>query len=134
MKTILLSFIFVFFIGCSDDGDVYVTDQKILTTHIECMKLVVFPPDKEIESTLQSLYNFQDNCAYEFVISYKTGIVCNSNQNFDKKISGMPSSYLRMEIKRKNKLLYTYYKDLKEKLSQNDIKNGFAIIQDDLDF
>ncbi|WP_428738364.1 hypothetical protein [Sulfurimonas sp.] len=134
MKHILVTFIFLFFIGCSDDGDVYITDQKILTTHIECMKLVVFPPNKEIESTLQSLYQFQDNCTYELIISYKTGIVCNSNQNFDKKVGGLPSSYLRMEIKKSNKLLYTYYKDLKEELSQKDVKNGFEVIQDDLDF
>lgn len=134
MRTILLSFVFLLFLGCSDQGEVFIQDKKILNTHIECMQLVVFPPNEELESSLESLYKFEKECPYKLVLSYKTGIICNSNQNYDKKVGGLPSSYLRMEIKKNNQLLYTYYKDLKEDLKTDDLKQGFEVIQDDLDF
>jgi hypothetical protein len=132
MKTIFISFIFLFFLGCSDQGEVYITDKTILDTQVECMELLVFPPNKEIESTLYSLYPFKKECIYKLEISYKSGIVCNSNQNFDKKVLGMPSSYLRMEIKKNNKLLYTYYKDLKNDLTNKDVITGFDTIKEDI--
>lgn len=124
----------ILFSGCSDDGEIFVQDKKILETKIECMRLVVFPPNKMIETTLNKLYIFKQDCDYNFIVSYKSDIICNSNQNSEKKAHGMPKSYLRLEIKKGTKLCYTYYKDLDANLKNNDIKNGFEIIGNDLKF
>lgn len=132
MKKHILPFLLLLFVGCSDSGEVFVQDKKILDAKIECMGLTVFPPDEKIEDTLNSLYGFNKECPYNMVVSYKSGIVCNSNQNSDKKAQGLPSSYLRMEIKKEGRLLYTYYKDLKHNLESNDVKKGFEVIDDDL--
>ncbi|MFT7860718.1 MAG: hypothetical protein ABXS93_07260 [Sulfurimonas sp.] len=132
MKTIFVLFFGLFLLGCSKEGEVYIQDQKILDTPIKCMRLVVFPPNKEFETTLRSLYSFEQNCSYELVLSYKTGIVCNSNQNYAKKTAGLPSGYIRMEIKQEGHLAYTYYKDLKKTLDDEELLIGFKRIQEDL--
>lgn len=132
MKKYILPFLFLLFVGCSDSGEVFVQDKEILDAKIECMGLTVFPPNKEIEDTLNKLYTFKKGCDYDLIISYKSGIVCNSNQNSQRKAQGLPSSYLRMEIKKEGRLLYTYYKDLKHNLESNDIKKGFEVIDGDL--
>lgn len=98
------------------------------------MSLTVFPPDKMIEETLNSLYDFKKECDYKLIVSYKTSITCNSNQNADKKAYGLPQSYLRLEIKKDGTLQYTYYKDLQENLSSKDIQKGFETIKEDLNF
>ena len=132
VKKILLFFILLFLSGCSDDSKVYIQDEKILHTKLNCMRLVIFPPNNDIEKTLKSLYHFKDNCKYKMVVSYKNSLVCNSNQNVDKKILGMPKSYLRLEIKKQNHLYYTYYKDLKDNIKNEDVKKGFNVILKDL--
>jgi len=132
MKNIILTLVIIFFSACND-GEVFVQDKEILNTKIECMRLVVFPPNDMIESTLKKLYRFKKDCNYSMIISYKSGIVCNSNQNSDKKVKGLPKSYLRMEIKKGFKLSYTYYKDLTDNLQADDIEDGFKTIESDLD-
>lgn len=134
MRSVIFALSVLFFGGCSDRGEVFVQDKKILTTHIECMQLSIFPPNKAFETKLRSLYRFSKDCPYELVLSYKTDIVCNSNQNYAKKTSGLPSGYLRLEIKKEGTLQYTYYKDLKDKLTQDEIAKGFESLKKDLDF
>ena len=120
------------FTACND-GDVFIQDKSILKDEIKCLNLVVFPPNKMIENSLKKLYHFKQDCNYQLIVSYKNSLVCNSNQNADKKVIGLPKSYLRLEIKKDAKLCYTYYKDLRDNLDAKDVKNGFEVIESDLD-
>ena len=128
-KTILLTLLTLIFHGCSDNYISQVHSKSILQKEIKCMKLVVFPPNESIENKLNELYTFNKNCDLDLVISYKNSIVCNSNQNVEKKALGMAKSYLRLELKRKNHLLYSYYIDLVENLSDDDIARGFKVMK-----
>ncbi len=134
MKKLIFLFSIILFCGCSEQEQVFIHNEEISNTKIKCMKLTVFPPNNEITNTLKKLYEFKKDCEYNLVISYKNSITCNSNQNSDNKVIGIPTSYLRMEIKKDNHLQYTYYKDLKENLNSKDVENGFEVIKDDLNF
>lgn len=96
------------------------------------MNLVVFPPEKTIETTLQELYTFDTTCDTDLVVSYKSSIVCNSNQNANNKALGMAKSYLRLELKQGQRLLYSYYIDLAENLENKDVVKGFKVMQNAL--
>mgnify|MGYP000020369801 CR=1 FL=1 len=99
------------------------------------MRLVVFPPDEELENTLHKLYSFNDSCCVRLEVSLKRGIVCNSNQNSQKKaLSNFPTSYLRMQISKDKKLFYSYYIDLKDSVTGEDAKSAFERIKKDLIF
>ena len=98
------------------------------------MNLVIFPPKESIENKLNELYSFDKNCNLDLHVSYKSSIVCNSNQNAGKKALGMAKSYLRLELKKGTRLLYSYYIDLDDNLQDSDIQNGFEVIQDTLRF
>jgi hypothetical protein len=132
LKMLLLFLVSIMLLGCDDGSQTYVQDKQILTAKIPCMRLTVSPPNKKIESTLYTLYAFKKECDYNFVVSYKTAITCNSNQNADKKIYGLPQSYLRMEIKKEGRLEYTYYKDLRANVSMKDVQKGFRSIKENL--
>jgi hypothetical protein len=102
-------------------------------TPVKCLNLVVFPPDSMIESTLKKLYTFSTECPYTLKVSKKSGIACNSNQNADKKaLSAFPSSYIRMDVSKSNKAIYSYYKDLTQTPSKEDITTAFHRLQKDL--
>lgn len=97
------------------------------------MRLVVFPPDKVLEQTLSSLYEFTPNCEYRLEVSKKGGIVCNSNQNAAKKaLSNFPSTYLRMDVSKENRVVYSYYIDLLDTISNDDVKNAFLRVERDI--
>ena len=97
------------------------------------MRLVVFPLDRALEQTLNNLYTFTPDCDYRLEVSKKGGIVCNSNQNAAKKtLSNFPSTYLRMDVTKANKPLYSYYIDLLESVSENDVKSAFSRLKKDI--
>jgi len=97
------------------------------------MGLVVFPPDKVLEQTLNSLYKFTPDCEYRLEVSKKGGIVCNSNQNAAKKtLSNFPSTYLRMDLSKENRALYSYYIDLLGSVSEDDVKDAFKRVKKDI--
>ncbi|EHP28615.1 hypothetical protein SMGD1_0088 [Sulfurimonas gotlandica GD1] len=99
------------------------------------MRLVVFPPDEKIEKTLNELYSFDKQCSIKMDVSHKSGIVCNSNQNSQKKaLSNFPTSYLKIQISKDGKLFYSYYIDLKDSVTQDDSITAFERIQKDLIF
>ena len=132
MKAIYTFFILFFLFGCSDNATVNIFDKKITQSKIQCIKLVVFPPDKLLESELKKLYKFQNSCELKLEASQKSGITCNSNQNVQKKaLSNFPSSYLKLQLSNKN-LLYSYYIDLDHKVTKNDIIKAFKRIKKDL--
>lgn len=128
---LFLTALLVLLTGCSDDATVIKNTAD--TKPLSCLRLVVFPPDKIISNTLAKLYNFDENCSNELQISQKSGIVCNSNQNADKKaLSNFPSGYIRMDVMQNHKTIYSYYKDLTSKVSPNDVKCAFHRLQSDL--
>lgn len=98
------------------------------------MRLLVFPPNESISTTLNELYPFDNSCDTDLVVSYKSSIVCNSNQNAGKKALGMAKSYLRLELKKGQRLLYSYYIDLDENLENEDVKDGFKVMKNTLNF
>ena len=134
LKYLFASILVFLLSGCSDNSISRVYDKRILDKEIECLRLLVFPPNKEIESSLRSLYKFDEGCGLDLVVSYKDSISCNSNQNVARKAYGMPSSYLRYEIKSGDKLYYSYYIDLDESIDADDIKAGFDKMLDELNF
>ena len=129
MKFIWFSLAFVF-LGCNDTGEVFIYDKNV--KKLSCLSLLVFPPNKMIVSILKKRYTFSDSCKNELIVSYKNSITCNSNQNADKKIKGLPQSYFRLEIKRENTLVYTYYKDLPDNIKSEDVTDGFKRVEKDL--
>ena len=95
------------------------------------MRLVVFPPDKFLSETVQKLYDFDDNCSYRLSISQKSGIVCNSNQNADKKIfANFPSGYIRLDLTKGSKAIFSYYRDLTHKADEEDVQKAFERLQE----
>ncbi len=124
----------MFFQGCSDGATVNIFDKKITEKKIECMKLVIFPPDEMLKSVLKELYTFDESCSLKLEVSKKGGIVCNSSHNSQKKaLSNFPSSYLKMQIKG-SRLLYSYYIDLDHDVTGKDVEKAFKRIQKDLKF
>ena len=132
MKIFLLSAaLFFFFTGCSDNATIvrYNTQDETLP----CLRLVVFPPDALITQTLVDMYSFDNNCSYELQASQKNGIMCNSNQNASQKaLSNFPHGYIRLDIYKEHKPFYSYYKDLTDTLTQEDIKEGFTRLKNDV--
>ena len=133
LKLFILSIISVFLLGCSDGSISQINDNSILEEDIKCLSLVVFPPKQSITEPLEKLYKFDKKCELSLVVSYKTGIVCNSNQNSDKKVAGLPDGYLRLEIKKGTRLYYSYYKDLQDNMNDKDIEKGFKELKSTLD-
>ena len=127
-------FTLLFTVGCQDTHAlVNVYDKSILKTPITCMKLQIFPQNVMIEQTMKSLYRFDEICPLRLAISYKNGITCNSTFNVQtKSINGFPSSYLNMELRQGLSLKYSYYVDLDENVSEDDLKAGFERIKKDL--
>jgi len=121
------------FSGCSDSAIVKTFDKDIQTNKIPCLRLAVFPPDKVLEQTLNNLYKFTPDCDYRLEVSRKGGIVCNSNQNAAKKtLSNFPSTYLRMDVSKENRALYSYYIDLLDSVHEDDIKSAFSRMKQDI--
>jgi len=94
------------------------------------MKLIVFPPDKFLSEIVQKLYKFDENCSYKLSFSQKSGITCNSNQNADKKIlANFPSGYIRLDLTKDSKTIFSYYRDLTDRADEEDVKKAFATLQ-----
>ena len=130
-KTVLFFFIIFLFTACSDNATV--VEYKKDSTPLKCLRLTVFPPDKLLSETLTRLYDFQEKCPYELQASRKSGIVCNSNQNADKKaLSSFPSGFIRLDVYKAKQPIYSYYKDLTCEASQKDIKKAFKQLYKDL--
>ncbi len=132
----LLSMLPFLYAGCGDNSISKLYDTSYKNRTIPCLKLSVFPRNKNMEKYFKKLYPFKQKCEYILLVSYKAGIVCNSNQNAPRKtLSNFPNSYLRMEINRNmNDLIYSYYIDLNDKVSKDDIENGLKNIKKNLKF
>ena len=114
--------------ACSDNATIKESKEDL--KDVNCMRLVVFPPDKFLSETVQKLYDFDDNCSYRLSISQKSGIVCNSNQNADKKIlANFPSGYIRLDLTKGSKTIFSYYRDLTHKADEEDVQRAFVRLQ-----
>lgn len=116
--------------GCGEDATI--THYKS-NTKLSCLRLVIFPPDAMISTTLQKAYHFDEACPYRLEVGKKSGIVCNSNQNADKKaLSNFPSGFIRMDVYKDNKPIYSYYKDLDRDVTKEDVKRAFKRLKSDI--
>ena len=115
--------------ACSDNATIKESKEDL--KDVNCMRLVVFPPDKFLSATMKQLYSFDDNCSYRLSVSQKSGITCNSNQNADKKIlANFPSGYIRLELTQGSKTIFSYYRDLTHKVDEDDIQRAFERLQE----
>ncbi len=127
---LLLPFLFT---GCQDRSYVKVYDKNLSRTSLPCLALRVFPPDPAAQRTLRELYPFRGDCPYTLQVATKAGIHCNSNTNVPMKVtSNFPSAYLRMELRRGMKLLYSYYIDLTEAPGPSEIEAAFRRLERDV--
>jgi len=100
-----------------------------------CLRLVVFPPDEMITNSMNELYTFDKSCEYKLEVSKKGGITCNSTYNTAQKtMSRFPSGYLKMDVMKGSKTLYSYYIDLKNSPQESDLKSAFSRVKKDLKF
>ena len=125
-------FLFLFLNGCSDNHISFIHSKILAKEEINCMRLSLFPPKESIQKKFLFLYPFEKNCNKELMVSYKESIVCNSSQNAQKKALGMAKSYLRLELKKENILVYSYYIDLADSIGEEDIENGFSVMESTL--
>ncbi len=96
--------------ACDDKAMVTIYKKKITQHPISCMKLTVFPEEPMIIQTLKKRYPFNNDCDLTLDVSYKSGIKCNSRFNVaTKTTTNFPNSYLKMELRRRLSLLYSYY-------------------------
>jgi len=133
-KTFFLALVFFVMLGCSDDADVVVYQEaKSLQKPLKCMRLVVFPPDEQIQRVADANYKFSQECEYRLTIQKKSGIVCNSTHNTQQKtLSNFPSGYIRLDLYKGRVPLYSYYKDLTSKVSDEDIERGLKRLLKDM--
>ncbi|RUM73475.1 MAG: hypothetical protein DSZ10_03190 [Sulfurovum sp.] len=119
--------------GCEQKAERTFYETNITNEAIPCLKMQIQPPDPMMSQILESLYPFSKECPYLLTLSYKSNIVCNSPYNVQSKALGkMPSSYIKLELRKGLHLLYSYYKDLDHTPKQDDIVQGFKTLKDDL--
>lgn len=132
IKSLSLFTLLLFFTACEDKALVKIKPKLISQTDLSCMKLLIFPPNQDLQKAFEGLYDFKQECSAQLFISYKSNIVCNSNQNASHKAKGMPSGYLRLELKEGKNLLYSYYIDLDDGLGKKEVQRGFLRLQEDI--
>ena len=119
--------------GCGEHPIVTLYDHNLTHTTIPCLALQVSPPDPNARKTIEALYPFTTECPYTLTLSTKNSIVCRSFGNAPKKAtSDFPSAYLRLELRRGLKLLYSYYIDLTHAPEASDIHRAFGRLKEDL--
>ncbi len=125
----------LFFIGCNQKDNLYINfyDKNITLNPPKCLRLNLSPFDKKLEDELKTIYKFDFNCSYTLYVEYKKNIHCNKNLNANiKGIKGLPIGYIRAELKKGFKLLYSYYIDLDHNPNSNDFKEALERVVSDL--
>ena len=129
----LLILLALFFFTACEHDDAFVNKYDKTLTKTECLSFIPSLLDSELNDAVKSLYSFSESCVYSLKASQKSGIVCNSNQNVQKKVlSNFPSTYLRLDVYRESQIVYSYYKDLSTKPSQEDIEKAFLRLTKDI--
>lgn len=100
---------------------------------ITCLGLSVFPPDERLERAMKPLYPFRNDCPVVLEIRHKENICCNSTQNVQQKtLSNFPHHFLRLDLRRGMRPLYSYYIDLDRPADADDAKTAFDRLKEDL--
>ena len=124
----------LFLVSCSDNASITIYEKNLPKESISCIQLILFPPNEKIKNTLEKLYDFDENCNIKMEVSTKSGITCNSNQNYQiKAVGSFPTSYLKMQVNDGSKIVYSYYIDLLNEVTQEDVRSAFSRVRDDLD-
>jgi len=119
--------------GCEDKAMVAFYDRQLKSHPPTCLALSDISLDPSMKRSLESIYHFTQNCPWRLTIETKKNIHCNSNQNSQRKaLTAFPNSYLRMDIRRGMRSLYSYYIDLTKAADSGDAERGLLRICDDL--
>lgn|GEM_PF-1028612 len=105
-----------------------------LTAHkLPCLSLRTQPYTPSYETLLKQTYRFDAQCPYRVTLRYKGGIVCNSTYNVPQKcVEGMPHAFLRFDVQRGFKTLYSYYVDVDGKVDEDTIREGWKRVKKDV--
>jgi len=126
-------FSLVFLLGCSDNTMTKVYEQNLPKNEIPCLNLVIFPPNEAVEKSFEKLYDFDEACRFKLLVEVKGGITCNSNENIQKKAMGsFPSSYINMQLSQNSQKIYSYYRDLKDEVGDEEIEDTFFRMRDEI--
>ena len=127
-----LSIIVLLLNGCEDKAMVTFYDRQLRSHPPTCLELSDFSLDPATKRSLESIYNFTRHCPWLLTVESKKNIHCNSNQNSQRKaLTAFPNSYLRMDIRRGMRSVYSYYLDLTKTPDSGDVERAFLRISDD---
>ena len=130
LSLLLLLFLFS---ACQEKAKPVIRKSSTLKTPVTCMKINLLADDKELTDKLRLLYSFDDNCPLDLTLSYKKDIVCNSSYNaVSKNMGKFPKSFLKLELRRGMKVVYSYYVDLYSNVDEEDVEEGFLQLKSDL--
>jgi hypothetical protein len=117
------------FKGCGGEAYINVYDKSITEKTLPCLAIDPMSGDK-LKEYISPLYRFDKSCEYRIVLSSKSGISCNSSFNSSQKSSSnFPNAYLRVELKRGMRLLFSYYKDLTSAPKKDDVEDAFEALK-----
>ena len=131
-RTFLVFLIGLWVAGCGEKPVTKVYEAAY-EQPITCLRYSVFPPEKRLEAAIKPLYPFRNRCPVTVEVRHKENICCNSTQNVQQKtLSRFPHHFLRLEVRRGMTPLYSYYIDLDHPADEEDIKQAFERMRDDL--
>ncbi len=115
------------------DPYVKIYDNNLTQNPPPCLALRLFPSDPATKRILTRLYKFDSKCPYTLSVSSKAQILCRQGANAaSKATSNFPSAYLRMELQRGMRVLYSYYIDLNQEPTPSQIEAAFARMSRDI--
>lgn len=124
--------ILLLFFGCGKKPIVRIYDRNEVGK-IECLAPHIYPDNMQIEVFIKGKSIFSKGCDTFLYIEHRENIRCNSNQNSSiKALSQMPHNFLRMEVKRGSKPIYSYYIDLDAPVDEDDLERAFMRLNRDL--
>ncbi len=129
---IFFTAIALLFLGCGNKPVVKVYDEGEIGK-IGSLAIKISPYDREIDRFFRGRYRFVESSNTVLYVVHKENICCNSNQNAAiKAVSGLPHNFLRMEVKRGMKTIYSYYIDLDNPVGIGDLQRAFDRLERDL--
>ncbi len=128
----VFSILFIAILSSCNKAEITYYNKKLKSNKIACLS---YSPKSRVllDNSLESMYSFKSNCRYKLELSYKSDIVCNSPYNYSQKTTtNFPSAYLNLEVKKGFNLEYSYYIDLTQKPTVNDLKKAFDRLRVDI--
>jgi len=123
---------FLFLSACDSDAIININDKNLKSHPLKCLAFIP-KNNSELERSLKQLYLFDKRCRYKLELSYKSSILCNSPYNIPlKTTSNFPTAYLELDVRDGMKILYSYYRDLTDKPTVDELKEAFEHLRDDI--